>query len=107
MENEKTYVTDKIADTLLEKKLDYYGGGDKADNFIVPHELTVTITLREYRELITKNAVSQASLDKCNRMRYELEKEIESLKKENDMLTRKIIRMEQPATQVDDKAEEA
>lgn len=99
MDENKTYVTDKVIDTLIEKKLGSYGV-EKSDNFIIPHELTVTITLREYRELIEKNAVSKEALDKCNRMRYELEKEIESLKEENDMMTRKIIR-------VDDKAEEA
>ncbi len=42
--------------------------GDNVNNYIVPHELTVTITLREYRSLLTQAAdakVSKYNSDWC------------------------------------------
>lgn len=47
---------------VLEKKLDEYGTNFK--DFVAPHELTVTITLSEYRDLVGKNAKKKRNLKK-------------------------------------------
>ena len=91
MENEKSYSDNKVIDLLAEKKISDWSC--KRDNFAMPHELTVTVTLEEYRELVGAKAVSDF------RSRNEidaLKSEIKVLKDENEMLTQKIMRMEQP-----------
>lgn len=60
--------------------------GDNVNNYIVPHELTVTITLREYRSLLTQAAdmkVSKYNSDWCEEYakNQELQKEVNALKK--------------------------
>ena len=57
-----------ITDKVLEKKLDTYGNNN--ENFVAPAELTVTITLGEYRDLVGKVATRQAAIDKLERMGY-------------------------------------
>lgn len=60
--------------------------GDDVNNYIVPHELTVTITLREYRSLLTQAAdakVSKYNSDWCAEYdkNQKLQKEVNALKK--------------------------
>lgn len=100
MENEKTYTTNKIVDELIEKKIScYYGEGN---NFTIPHELTVTITLQEYRDLVKSNAIKEHEIDKIRSEKDKLIEELKSYETENDMLTRKIMRMESTTTAKDD-----
>jgi cell division protein FtsB len=101
MENEnKTYVSDKVVDELIDKKVvGYYGEGK---NFTIPHELTVTITLQEYRDLVKSNAIKEHEIDKIRSEKDKLNEELKSYKAENDMLTRKIMRMENDTTAKDD-----
>ena len=101
MENEKTYVTDKVVDELLDKKVRDYCN-DSSYNFIIPHELTVTITLKEYRALIESNAVKENEINKIRSEKYELSKELETYKTENDLLTRKIMRMDKKEAEEND-----
>ena len=42
-----------VDEQLAERKMDRWGGND---NFVAPRELTLTITLCEYRNLISENA---------------------------------------------------
>ena len=44
---------DKVIDTIMDKKKGYDYDGD---DFAAPTELTVTITLHEYRNLVASNA---------------------------------------------------
>lgn len=69
-----------ITDKVLEKKLDTYGNNN--ENFVAPAELTVTITLGEYRDIIGKVATRQAAIDKANEDKYSRDSENERLKKE-------------------------
>lgn len=60
--------------------------GDDVNNYVVPHELTVTITLREYRNLLTQAAdakVSKYNSNWCEEYakNQELQKEVNALKK--------------------------
>ena len=50
---------------VLEKKLKGYG---ESDNFVAPRELTVTITLSEYRSLVTGKGVSNKTIDALERI---------------------------------------
>jgi cell division protein FtsB len=100
MENEKTYVLDKVIDALIEKKIDNFCSESK--DFVIPHELTVTITLKEYRDLVTSKANHANEVSEITLEKRKLEKELETYKTENDMLTKKIMRMENDTTAKDD-----
>lgn len=60
--------------------------GDNVDNYVIPRELTVTITLREYRNLLTQAAdakVSKYISDWCdeNAKNRELQEKVDEMKK--------------------------
>ena len=69
-----------ITNIVLDKKIDSYGYDEK--NFIAPHEITVTITIGEYRKLVAEVATKQADIDKANSDRYARNLENEKLKQE-------------------------
>ena len=69
-----------ITDIVLDKKIDSYDYDEK--NFIAPQEITVTITLREYRMLIEEVATKQADIAKANSDKYTRNEENEKLRKE-------------------------
>lgn len=69
-----------ITNTVLDKKIDSYSYDEK--NFIAPHEITVTITLREYRKLVEEVAKKQVDIDKANSDMYTRNQENERLKQE-------------------------
>lgn len=78
----------EVKNVVLEKKLENYYFEDK--NFSAPGELMITITLKEYRELVQKVAtvderIKVADNDKCER-----NKENEALKKEVEELKSKL-----------------
>lgn len=81
---------------VLDKKIDGYGVDAKLQNFIAPQEITVTITLAEYRELVTKVATRDADVSKAESDRYERNKKIEALEKENAELKAKIYELQNP-----------
>lgn len=77
-----------VKDVVLDKKLDSYNSEE--NNFKASRELTVEITLNEYRELVRSNAVKEEAINKANSDKYERESEnkslmqqIEALKAEN------------------------
>ena len=61
---------------VLEKKLKGYG---ESDNFVAPRELTVTITLSEYRSLVMGKGVSNKTIDDLRRQTYKLEQTVRDL----------------------------
>ena len=66
------------ADTLiLDKKLNNYG---RNDDFVAPKELTLTITLAEYRALVSANAKNSSEYDKLQKEKWALESENKKLK---------------------------
>lgn len=71
---------EKIFDKLVEKKIDGYSVED--NNFSIPSELTVTITLNEYRELVSAKATRDHEISKANRDKYERENKITELTSE-------------------------
>lgn len=79
---------------VLDKKLDGYGVDSRLQNFVAPHEITVTITLSEYRELVSKSATRDADIDKANADKYERNNEIMKLKEEVSNLKAKLYELQ-------------
>ena len=72
----------EVTETLLVQKLERnsWRSTENTDNFKEDKELTVEITLAEYRSLIKDNAESSYKLNNANNKISELEKEIKVLK---------------------------
>ena len=70
----------KIENLILEKKMDGYGTNNK--NFVAPGELTVTITVEEYRELVSSDATRKQQIDDANADKYDRNQQIAKLTKE-------------------------
>ena len=80
-----------IKDVILDKKMDGYGFEKK--DFVASGEITVTITLGEYRQLIKDCATAQARIDKAEDDKYSRNAENEALKKENAELKAELYEM--------------
>lgn len=77
--------TNSSVDSLvLDKKLDNYG---HKDDFVAPRELTVTITLSEYRELVSAKAKADSDYSKLRDEKWKVERERDSLKQKLETLT--------------------
>ena len=63
---------------IFEFKKGTYDNANK-DNFVAPAELTVTITLNEYRDLVSTAANTKAKVDEANKDKYKREDEIKKL----------------------------
>lgn len=74
----------RMMSEILQKKLGNYNL--KEDNFVAPGEITVTVTLNEYRALVTSNATRAQAIDKANEDKYARETEIKAVKEENARL---------------------
>lgn len=70
-----------VKDLVFDKKSEGYSF--KEDNFVSAQELTVTITLNEYRDLVAKNATALRRIEEANEDKYSRSAENETLKKEN------------------------
>lgn len=68
--------TDTLVNPVLQKKLDGY----RQPDFAVPQELTVMITLSEYRELVTTKAVCDSKVSEAQSARWKVEDENRKLK---------------------------
>ena len=80
-----------IKDVLLDKKLNRYGFEN--NDFLAAGELTVTITLSEYRKLVKDVATAQARIDKAEADRYDRNRENERLTEENSRLKAELYEM--------------
>lgn len=74
---------------LLEKKVERYYGS--LDDFQSENELTVEITLHEYRELVKQVATKEYDIDKANKDKYSREDENRRLKESNKELTAELL----------------
>lgn len=77
-----------VTSTILDKKIEHYDW--KANNFVAEGELTITITLAEYRELIAERATKKQDIDKANADKYERDAENARLKEEVNALRAKL-----------------
>lgn len=72
----------------MSKKLDSWGSN--LNDFKAEKELTVEITLNEYRELIKSKATKETDIEKANKDKYTREEENKKLKKQNKELESKL-----------------
>ena len=61
---------------VLDKKLRDYGNHQ---DFVAPRELTVTITLNEYRSLVMAKGVNYKTIEDLRNKNYELEQKVQTL----------------------------
>ena len=94
-----------IKDVILDKKMDKYSF--KEDDFIASGEITVTITLGEYRKLIADNATAQQRIDKADEDKYSRNPENEALKKENAELKAELYELKKASEVIDTEEENA
>ena len=73
-----------IKDVILDKKMDNYHFD--SDNFLASGELTVTITLAEYRKLVHDCSTADERIKRADDDKYSRNAENESLKAENAAL---------------------
>ena len=78
MENNPAIVSDALYQASPTKDTEYNGFGK--NDYVINGEITVTITLAEYRQLIT--GFAQKEVNEANSKRFAAERELESLKKE-------------------------
>ncbi len=69
-----------IKDVVLEKKMGEYNSNH--NNFVASSELTVTITLAEYRDLVEKAATRNTAIAAAEQDKYTRNQENERLQKE-------------------------
>lgn len=72
--------TIKTTEHFYTKDFSHYG--NSTNNFVANQELTVTITLNEYRNLIGEVAKTTAKIDEANKDKYTREEENRKLKEE-------------------------
>lgn len=60
------------------KKVESYH--DSTDNYIAKDEVTVTITLSEYRKLVQEVATKKHDIDRANSETYEAKRQLEKFK---------------------------
>lgn len=78
-----------IINAIAEKKLDRFD--DRClNNFLAAEELSVTITLNEYRNLIKKVSISDFEVEKANKSRWEAERKCKELTEEVSNLKAKL-----------------
>ena len=77
-----------MAETKFSKDTDY--NCDSAD-FVLDNEITVTITLHEYRKLVTEAATASTRIKEAEADKYTRNRENEELKKEIAELKEKLV----------------
>ena len=81
-----------VTSTILDKKMESYSWERK--DYVAEGELTITITLAEYRELIASQATKQYDIAKANEDKYKRESENAMLKEEVDSLRARIYELQ-------------
>lgn len=87
-----------VTEAILDKKLD---GCYNGNNFVASGEITVTITLNEYRELVQSNATKKYDVYKANNDKWEREAEIRRQKEENNKLREELCKWHSKFAAVD------
>lgn len=90
-----------VTDAILDKKMDSYTWESK--NYVADREITITITLDEYRDLVKRVATSQYDIDKANKDQYERNQENKRLKEEVEQLRAKIYSLQNKENESEEK----
>lgn len=89
-----------MAEHTFDKTVGY---NDSVNNYAVPEEIVVTITLNEYRQLVANNATRQLQIDKAESDKYERNRKCEKLEAENKELKAELYALKKA---LDEKTEE-
>lgn len=81
-----------VTSTILDKKMEQYRW--HARDYVAESEITITITLAEYRELIASEATKQYEIAKANEDKYKRDSENKMLKEEVDSLRAKLYELQ-------------
>lgn len=81
-----------VTSTILDKKIEHFDW--KAKDFVAEGELTITITLAEYRALVTSEATKQYDIAKANEDKYKRDSENKMLKEEVDSLRARLYELQ-------------
>ena len=77
-----------VTTTILDKKMEHYRWDAK--DYVAENEITITITLAEYRALVTSEATKQYEIAKANEDKYKRDSENKALKEEVDYLRKSL-----------------
>ena len=77
---------------ILDKKIESYRWNAK--DYVAEKELTITITLAEYRELVQSVATKQYDIEKANEDKYKRDSENKMLKEEVESLRARIYELQ-------------
>ena len=77
-----------VKSAILDKKFEHYDY--KAIDYVAEGELTITITLAEYRALLKSDAIKEHCITKANADKYEREAENKRLQEEVNALRAKL-----------------
>lgn len=88
-----------MAEQVFKKVTEY---SDEKNNYIGEGEITVTITLSEYRELVSIKAVNDKLVNDANKDKYSRESENQRLKKENDELKSELYELQKKSGVLED-----
>lgn len=86
----------KVTSTILDKKMEHYRWD--ARDYVAENEITITITLAEYRALIASDATKNYDIAKANEDKYKREDENRRLKEEVDSLRARLYQLQKPCT---------
>lgn len=89
---ENTNAESNRVNVVLDKKLDSYSWAQK--DFIAPQEITVTITIGEYRELVSKVATSDSDISYQKSRVRTAEEERDKALKENSKLKEELYNLQ-------------
>lgn len=94
----------EIEESLLKIKIDSYSS--KMNDFQAENELTVEITLSEYRDLIENYSVAKYKIDEANKNKYTRDEENRKLRQENKEIEIKLFEYRKKFGELDVKTEE-
>ena len=81
-----------VTSAILDKKMERYSWN--SNDYVAENELTITITLAEYRALVTSEATKQHEIAKANEDKYKRDSENKMLKEEVDALRAKLYELQ-------------
>ena len=81
-----------VTSTILDKKMEHYRWD--ARDYVAESEITITITLAEYRALVTSEATKQYDIAKANEDKYKRDDENRRLKEEVEALRARLYELQ-------------
>lgn len=81
-----------VTSAILDKKIEQYRW--EAKDYVAENELTITITLAEYRALIASDATKHHDIAKANEDKYKREEDNKRLKEEVDSLRARLFELQ-------------